>query len=296
MLYVIVASGTKKGNWILRIDAASGQLIKGSKLNGMADTDNYLFGNYFYDTQLKALHLWGQKITIRHLDYERGSEALANLPALAMYYTCIDSLGEIVQKQDFSIPVTETKSGAKKTSTAYLIKISNLVQQSDKSVLEADIYKSQGDALCFNYSNTQLLRFEKKEDTWVLQKTSIGNNPQVEDYFLTGDKLNLNGRQCAEKLTDLHKLYYSVPGMSVKAGFKPNAQNQGCWLLTKSLTQKNTVNVSVLAPSKTSYQLKTIADVTKDSDPKLLVSGKDHCLLYLQVSEAGAEARRIAWP
>ena len=50
LLYVNVIDGARFGQWILKVNAKTGKLIRGTKLNDKGETTSYQFGTFFSDT------------------------------------------------------------------------------------------------------------------------------------------------------------------------------------------------------------------------------------------------------
>src|SRR5690606_23022037 len=63
MVFVNIAEGSKAGQWILSVNAATGMLIKGTKLNNKDEASVYLYGNFLADKRTKSIMLIGQKFT-----------------------------------------------------------------------------------------------------------------------------------------------------------------------------------------------------------------------------------------
>jgi len=55
IVYAHVFDGLKKGQWILRINANTGEIIRGTKLNAKGDQRHYLMSNFKIDKKVRVL-------------------------------------------------------------------------------------------------------------------------------------------------------------------------------------------------------------------------------------------------
>lgn len=295
-VYVIVRDGTKAGEWILKLNTMDGKLIKATKLNDQTDNDSYLFGSFSYDQRQKSLVLIGQKFSNVQLNLKTAKLNIANLPVATVYYVEIDSLGEIIKRQDFKVPINNIVSGAKNQSNGYVLNPYSISKDILGNVsFYADVYKSTGQALCFGYSNSVALKLIKLEDKLVMEKCVISPNALIETYYFSKDKLDENGRLCVSSASEIEKLFLASPGLLVKINFKIDEEKNSHWLLTKSNPKKNSVNFSVLAPDKKIYQVKSLDDYTKSSQPGILSVSQNAMVIFSQTEETKFQLKTYNW-
>ena len=132
---------------------------------------------------------------------------------------------------------------------------------------ETDIYKSEGDPLCYRYCNSNVLFLNKQEDKLVLEKNTISSNQLVEQFFNSTDKLDLNGKLCVDSIRNFEDLYLRNPSLPVKVNFKTDDLKNSYWVLSKSDIKKTSINYSFLIPVKKNYELKLIENISKNSKP-----------------------------
>lgn len=295
-LYVAIRGGAKQGNWVLKLNAQSGKLIKGSKLNAKDETAHYLPGALMADQGNKTLHLTGQKLSATQLNYEKNQLNSDNTALASLYYVCLDSLGEVIQRQEFKVPVVDLKTGPKKTNSTYLVKPLTLQKRTDGSfVFETDIYKSTGEALCYRYCNSNLFVMTPQDEQLVLQKNSIAPNPEVDAYFSSADPLDLNGKLCADSVSNFADLYFAKPTLPVKLFFKLDEFLNPYWILTKSNLKKGLINYSSLLPVKKKYELKSLADISKQLHPGFFRLSQTTCLISQQTEGGQLLLKLLSW-
>ncbi len=119
-LFVMVKSGAKTGQWILKVNAKSGELLKGTKLNLKAEEFTYTFGNAFFETKTKTLLLCGSKFTSVQLPPNAHKLAISGQTFCTLYVIELDSIGDVSHRKDFKLPVLEPKLNGKKNKTHHL--------------------------------------------------------------------------------------------------------------------------------------------------------------------------------
>jgi len=295
-VYVNVSQGIKKGQWLLKLNALNGQLIKASKLNDKGETNTYLFGNHYFDAGNQSLHLIGIQLSEAQYNFEKNSLKLDDLAFTSIYHLELDSLGDIQDKQIFKIPIVSITSGAKKISSATLLKINTINKSADgKLVFEGDVFKSTGGSKCFFYVNSIPFSLSYTETGFVMDKNTITTNKMIEDYYFVKDRLDLNGRMCADSLSQFTKLMYQNPSMPIKIAFKTDAENNALYLLNKHSFNKNNVNYSVLSPVKKIYQITSIEDISENKFPAILLLSKEQYVIIHQIEEQKFQLKLYTW-
>lgn len=299
LLFVQVGSGPKSGQWILKIDQDLGKLLKASKLNEKTEKSVYLFGDFYVDNNYKSLDLIGQKFSESQLDLGSGRFNPGAQTFAPVYHLSLDSLGEISSRQDFKISITDTKTmkpGLKKGTSSYLLRFEHLLRKSDGSLSFAvDLFKSLNDKNCFYYSSSLPFNLVPVEDKFSLDKKNISSNLQIEDYYITADRLDLNGKLCVDSLDRLETFFYKTLTFPVKQQFKLDAEGNIIWLLSKHTFKKNAVNYSLLAPEKKIYKLNTIDETSEGLNPRITVVSTDSFIISSQIEEGKYQLKLYPW-
>lgn len=101
LIYAHVKNGSKKGQWILRINSQTGQLIKGTRLNGKIDERHYLVSNFIYNKKTRSIDLIGSIYGSEMINFSQKTYNFVNLSKRnTLFFISIDSLGEITSKTE----------------------------------------------------------------------------------------------------------------------------------------------------------------------------------------------------
>ncbi len=295
-LFAIVEIGPKTGQWVLKIESETGKLLKATKLNTKGESNTYLFGSFFADKNYKSINLIGQKFSEAELKSRPNQLVISSSGQLTIYSLEIDSLGEIVNKLDFKIPINDIKTGAKKVTYSYMLRFSNLNKRADGGLsFTGDIFKISNPGTCYLYSNTSVFNLVPTEDKLVLEKNSVSSNLQVEDYYITPDKLDLNGKLCQDTLDQVERTLYKPLTFPIKQEFKYDIDKNPMWILGKHTTKKNSVNYSFLRPVKKVYQLTTIEDIVESNNPAFISLSESSFLISSQIDEGKYQLKLYTW-
>lgn len=142
IVYAHVNDGLKKGQWILRINAQTGDLIKGTKLNGKIDQRLYLVSNFIYHKKTRSIDLIGSIYGAEMLDFTKKTCNFLNLSKRnSLFFISIDSAGEIKTKTEklIALPL-QTNTGKSVISSHLKIREFKKVNDTDYDVW-ADMYE-----------------------------------------------------------------------------------------------------------------------------------------------------------
>ncbi|MEO6303931.1 MAG: hypothetical protein ABIP51_12245 [Bacteroidia bacterium] len=295
LLYVNVSGGLKLGQWILKVNAKTGKLIRGTKLNDKGETNSYQYGNYYMDTAKRTLSVLGQRFTETQFNQKEKKLAISNAPFVSFYLIEIDSAGEVLSKLDFKIPVNEPKTTSKKVVSNYLLRIASLNKSKDGTVtFEGDAYRNTDNTLCYLYANTAIYKLIVEEDVLVFEKNTLAANAMIDKYYVSTDKMDMNGKICIDSLAQFENLFYKNSNFAVKKQFKQN-DNGPVWLLTRSDLKKNSIDYTVLAPVNKAYALTKQDEPLKAKDPAIIVLSKTQFIISSQEEESKFQMKVFTW-
>lgn len=112
MVYAHVSDGPKKGQWILRINATTGLLIKGTKLSAKGDPRYFLVSNSIYTKKTNSIDLIGSIYVPECMDFKTKAFNFVNLSKNhKLFLITIDSAGEVVSRVEklFALPLQINK-------------------------------------------------------------------------------------------------------------------------------------------------------------------------------------------
>jgi hypothetical protein len=295
-LYVNIIRGQKAGQWILNIDRNSGKLIKGTKLNSSGELNTYEFGSFAVDTVNRSLLFAGQKFLSTQLKQAENKLQIANAANALLYLLELDSLGEVNEKYEFKIPIADPKTNSKKTINNYVFRVNEVVKNTNSKIsIKADIFKNSDNSWCYWYTNSTIFNISKSEDGFVFEKNAIASNPLIERFYLTTDKLDMNGKLSVDSIKQFEKLFYKSLTFPVKQVFKADANGNALWILAKSNSKKNSVTFSSLGPLKNIYQLNLLEELTKEKNPAYFNLRNDLFVISRQMDETTYELRAYPW-
>lgn len=113
MIYAHVSDGQKKGQWILRLNAAKGQLVKATKLSSKIDGRLWLVSNSLFDTKNRSISVAGSIYQAEQIDFKTSKSNFTTLyKTNNLFIVTIDSSGEIQQRVEKPLPLPiQTKVG-----------------------------------------------------------------------------------------------------------------------------------------------------------------------------------------
>ena len=295
-LYVNIIRGQKAGQWILNIDRNSGKLIKGTKLNSSGESNTYEFGSFAVDTVNRSMLFAGQKFLATQLKQAENKLQIANAANALLYLLELDSLGEVNEKYEFKIPIADPKTNSKKTINNYVFRVNEVVKNTNNKIsIKADIFKNSDNSWCYWYTNSTIFNISQSEDGFVFEKNAIASNPLIERFYLTTDKLDMNGKLSVDSVKQFEKLFYKSLTFPVKQVFKADANGNDLWILAKSNSKNNSVTFSSLSPVKNIYQLSLLEELTKEKNPAFFNLRNDLFVISRQMDDTTYELRAYTW-
>ena len=294
-LYVNI-HGPKTGQWILSVNALTGKLIKGTKLNEPEDLSSYEFGSFIADSVKHSLTMLGQKFMSSQLKQSENKLSITNAANAWLYLVEIDSLYTVTSRVGFKLPISEPKTTSKKNTSQFVLRINEIKKSnSGKIVFNVDVFKNNDNSLTFLYSNTSSYELKWVDDALALEKNTISANPQIESFYYSTDKLDMNGRLAVDSLKNFEKLFYKNMTLPVLKKYKTNVSGNPLWVLAKSNTKKNIVTYSYLSPVKKIYQVKLIEEISKSESPIFLNWNADHFIIARQRDELSYLLKSYTW-
>lgn len=286
LLYVYVNQGQKQGQWLLKINAETGLLIKGTKIGEKGEKNFYAYGNSAYDSTLKSTYIIGQKYLETEISQIENKHNLAGKPNLTIFLAQIDSFGDVILKKEFKIPIIEAKGIVNKVPVYYLLRIDKFSKTKEGNFnVSIDVFKGSNKQLCLTYANSILLKINDEAGELSMEKNMVNTNPLLEKYYLNNDALNMNGKLCVDSLINFEKLYYKSISFPVKIKFKTDESGNFLWLLSKSESKNNNENFSLLSPVKKIYQINKISDIPKNQNPVLINFSEKNYIISKQISD-----------
>jgi hypothetical protein len=294
LLYVNIIEGSKKGQWLLSINNASGTLKRGIKLNdGM--NGFYALGAVMQDSATLNILITGQKFSDAEADQKENKFTAAKTSA-NIYVNVIDTTGETVERNEFKLPVAEQKSIAQKEPSKFILRNKEFKQDKEQNImLVYDVYKGTGNSMCYSFCNMLKMSVKFMDGKRIAEKTQLSSNPMIEKYYFNSDQLDMNGKVCLDSLSELETLFYRNIALNVNCGYKTDEMKNPVWLLKKSDAKKGIDNFTVLAPVKKVYQLTKIIEVNKNENPDFILLSPKQFLISRQSATDKFQLQIFNW-
>ncbi len=267
LAFVHVKEGERKGQWVLKINAITGLIIKAKKISSNANL-NYRYGDHFVDAVSKNIFVLGQ--------LTNGEQLSSASPTL--FILQFDSMLSLNAQKLIIQRITPANPKAKGPS-GFVFQINGVKKRSpDNYDYQIDFYKNN--SIDYKYANTCVQHFSFEDDAIVTEPVVIKEFPEIENYFFTTDKKDLNGKIFADTSRSTDRLFYNEPVFKVKQVFKLNSDEMPVWILKKTDIKTETINYSTLKPGLKIYELRSLSTNQKNEDPGILFFGKSEYVLF----------------
>jgi hypothetical protein len=265
--YVHINNSERKGQWVLKINANNGLLVKAKKISNNQQL-NYRFGNSVMDTVSKELLIMGQLTN---------TVQLAS-PTPTLFVLRFDSLMGFIEQKQVVQKISPANSKAK-TQPAYVFQVASLKSLPNLNYsYQIDLFKQFGEE--FKYVNTFENKFTIENEEINVEPKIIKEFTEVENFYFSQDKKDLNGKLYKDTTKSDDRFYYRAPVIPVKTAFKLNENEMPNWLLKKIDQKTNSIVFSVLRPGAKVYELKNVAKIVKENNPGILPLSKESYCLY----------------
>lgn len=234
VLYAHVNEGLKKGQWILRVNARNGTLIKGTRLNAKGDERHYLYSKAWYDAKDKSLDLAGSILPSAMIDFKNATADFKMLSATHQVFLLhIDSLGEVTSRFEKALPLPANVSKPGTAGTPLHIRIREFAKQSDKGFrIGADLYEQKPANVMSYYSSWQV-KLTPAEEGYSIQTSTVYPLPKLIPDLIGTTPGNAFGKIYLHSISDYDKFEYATPLNPVLIHSSADAENRPILILKK---------------------------------------------------------------
>lgn len=258
LAFVHINNGERKGQWILKINAMNGLLIKAKRINNNPNL-TYRYANHHADSISKDILVIGQ-IT--------SGEQLAS-PTPSLFVWQADSMLGLIEQKSFSLKIQPSNPKAKSLSQ-YIFQIPKInVSPLGVFALELDLYKNVNSE--YKYANSSAQSFTIDNEGISFTQLPIKEFMEVENYFYSTDKQDLNGKLLQDTTWSADRLFYKPMSIPSKTAFKLNDVGQPVWILRKYDLKSNKIIYVQIAPGKKVYETSTVLSQARETEPNLLI-------------------------
>jgi len=281
MISANVYDGLKKGQWILRINAKTGAIIKGTKLNSKGDNRLYLYSNALYNKASKSLDIIGSIYPNTMIDFKTQTADFKDAASThQLFILRIDSLGEVSSRTEkpLSIPI-QAKPGAPVFPLHFKVRI--FMKNADNSFsVSADIYE-QTQPNVMTYYTSWPITFVPNEDGYIIKPSPFYISSKAIPGLISTTKGDVYGKFYINTISDYAKFKYTATPNSivVKTGF--DNLNNTFYILKKIniLSGKRTFNDIFLG--KKGLENKVILNAEKGQNVSLYFTGNQTYISFI---------------
>lgn len=211
VVYVNVFDGLKKGQWILRINAVTGQIIKGTKLSSKSDSRHFLLSNLIVDKKTKSIDVMGSVYDANMIDFKNNTSNFTNQSkSHKLFLVTIDSLGDVVTRAEkaFPLPIqTKSVNGLQ----SFHVKIREFKKLKDNNFeVWADIYE-QSKPLVFCYYSSWHIDITKDGVDYTFTPSKFFISTSAIPNFINFTKGDTYGKFILNNIGDYDKFKYQQP-------------------------------------------------------------------------------------
>jgi hypothetical protein len=211
MVYVNVFDGLKKGQWILRINAANGTLIKGTKLSIKGDPRYFLVSNSMYTKKTNSINLIGSIYAPECFNLNTKTFNFVNLSKThKLFLITIDSAGEVIDRVEklFALPLQINKGSF---VSSYHIKIREFKKVNTNSFdVWADLYELY-DPNTLNYYSSWHIDISPDDVDYAITPSRFYIATKAIPNFLGFAKGDMYGKFHLDDIGDYDKFKYKAP-------------------------------------------------------------------------------------
>lgn len=277
LLYVHVNDGLKKGQWLLRIDATNGSLIKAVKLNPKGDSRHFLCGAVSLDRRDKSISIAGSILPAAMIDFKKSRADFKTLPTTySLFLVCVDSLGEISARTEkaLSLPVGKGNAPLHPKVRSFI--------KTDKNNYDlwADLYEEQQPGT-FCYYSSWSLRLRMENEALTITPSVVYPVPKlIPDLLKTpaGRNYSNYGKLYLKSVSDYDKLLYQPAPNPVVAGSWHDAKGLPVLLLRKVTSPGGQSNWMKVYSNEKGAAVIPAFPVAKGQSAGLLLTGKGYIL------------------
>jgi hypothetical protein len=265
IVYAHVDEGIKKGQWILRLRAQTGELVKGTKLNNSgADNRHFLLSHFIYDPKSTNIDVIGSIYNPDMIDFKTGSSNFVTLSKRHQFFIIsINSSGDITTRSEklFAMPIQTNKVSF---VTSYHYKIRGFKKNRDSSYdIWADVY-DQTSPNVFVYFSSWHMTAIKNEIDYEFNPSVFYNATDAIPRFIGYDKGDNYGKYMLNSITDYDKLKYKKPMNDVVYKLAQDELDRSFFVLKKTDILQGTKTFYYVFVGKKGLEKKVIFTAPKN--------------------------------
>jgi len=256
IVYAHVFDGLKKGQWILRINANTGEIIRGTKLSAKGDQRHFLLSNFIIDKKTKNIDVIGSIYESNTIDFKnKTSNFTTQAKNHKLFLVTIDSLGDVTQRVEkiFPLPIqTKMQTGLQ----SFHLKIREFNKNTDGSYhIWSDMYE-QSIPNTFTYYSSWQFNIVPDDVDYTINRTTFTISSKVIPNFTSLAKGDNYGKYIMTDIADYDKMKYKKPMNEVVIKTGLDELNNAFYVLKKTdiLSAKKSYNYIFMGKKGLEYQ------------------------------------------
>lgn len=256
IVYAHVFDGLKKGQWILRINANTGEIIRGTKLTAKGDQRHFLMSNFIIDKKTKSMDVIGSIYDANSIDFKnKTSNFTTQAKNHKLFLVTIDSLGDVAQRVEkvFPLPIqTKTQTGLQ----SFHLKVREFNKHSDGSyTIWSDVYE-QSLPNIFSYYSSWEFSLVPDDVDYTFNRSIFTISSKVIPNFISLAKGDNYGKYIMSDISDYDKMKYKKPMNDVVIKIGLDELNNAFYVLKKTdiLSAKKTYNYIFMGKKGLEYK------------------------------------------
>lgn len=258
IIYAHVFEGLKKGQWILRINANTGEIIKGTKLSAKSDTRYFLMSNVVVDKKTKNIDVIGSIYDANMIDFKNNISNFTNQSKNhKLFLITIDSLGDVITRAEkaFPLPIqTKSVEGLK----SFHVKIREFKKLKDNNFdVWADIYE-QTKPFTFCYYSSWHIDISPDDVDYTFTPSKFYISTAAIPGFINFAKGDTYGKFILKDITEYDKFKYQQPLSPFIISTGLDDANNAYYLLKKTDLMSSTKSYNYVYMGKKGLENKVI--------------------------------------
>lgn len=285
MVYVNVSDSTKKGQWVLRINAANGQLIKGTRISIKGDNRNFLYSNALYDNKTRELTCIGNIYSQAEVDFKTGKSDFTGSGKRHQFFIVkIDSAGAVALRTEKAVPVP-VASGALNAASSYHLKVRELYKTGDHQMAAwADVYELGPDHLLKYYSSWPITIAESDMGYDIAPGPFYVSSSAVPG-LVSKSKNDLYGKMLLDDAMQYDRILYKKPVLPVLLKTGLDKDNKPFYVLVKTELNAGSSTFYMVSQGKKGLESKALLRCDKAKPAALFFSAPG---TYTSAQDSGA--------
>lgn len=263
MVYVNINDGIKKGQWILRINAITGELIKGTRLGAKIESKSYLYSNAIYNPKTKSIAVIGSVYEKEMVDFKNNTSNFVNHSKRnQLFLICIDSIGEVISKTEKLIALP-LQTNNQTFITSYHLKIREFKKTETGFDVWADMYE-QSLANTFVYYSSWHIDIIPNELDYDITPSRFLIATKAIPKFISYTKGDTYGKFMLDKIGDFDAFLYKKSLNPVVIKTVMDDLGNSIFVLKKTDILLGTKNYNYIFVGKKGLENKVLLNCAKD--------------------------------